>query len=417
MKCTIISAFLLSAIGIFTSCIAQELPSYQENMAAAGAAFQAEDWPALSDSLDAAQLIRPYSLFVMKNRVLARELEGDRAGALQLVSALADRGLVIDLTGHEAFEALKGDPAFANIEKQMVKNAEPKGKSNINLTYPDTDLLPEALALDENGDRWVGSVRTGAISPLDADRAPSFYARGGVFDIELRGDLLWAAVNNQLAYEKTGEEEAFAALVAFDRETKAPRREIRLGDGDALIGDIEIGGDGTIYASDSITPRIFKIDTAAEARSTSFQNPRFANLQGIALDEDHGRLFIADYLTGLYVMNLETGEASLLRNDADAHLGGIDGLYLHEGDLIGIQNGTSPQRIVKMKLSKDGMAVRKLKVLAQALPEWNEPTHGIVDGDDFLYIATSNWPAYDRDGKLREGAELQPLRIMHVDLD
>ncbi len=130
-------------------------------------------------------------------------------------------------------------------------------------------------------------------------------------------------------------------------------------------------------------------------------------------------MFIADYLTGLYVMDLETGTATLIRNDADAHLGGVDGLYYYNGDLIGIQNGTTPQRIVRIMLSEDGAAATALNVLARNLPEWNEPTHGVVVGDEFYYIATSNWPSYDEANgwAVREDHPPQPLRIMAVDLD
>ena len=81
-----------------------------------------------------------------------------------------------------------------------------------------------------------------------------------------------------------------------------------------------------------------------------------------------------------------------------------------------MQNGTSPQRIVKIELDPSGTVAERLTVLQQALPEWREPTHGFVDGEKFVYIATSNWPAYDDDGNLRDGADLAPLRIMSVRL-
>jgi hypothetical protein len=143
---------------------------------------------------------------------------------------------------------------------------------------------------------------------------------------------------------------------------------------------------------------------------------RLANVQGIAIDRKKGRLFVADYLTGLFVVNVYNGDVTPLANPSDAYLGGIDGLYLYKGDLIGVQNGTTPQRIVRIDLDRNGTTVRSLAVLQQALPEWNEPTHGIIIGDRFIYIATSNWPAYGDDGAVRDGAILQPLRLMSVDL-
>ena len=50
-----------------------------------------------------------------------------------------------------------------------------------------------------------------------------------------------------------------------------------------------------------------------------------------------------------------------------------------------------------------------LEVLQQNLEAWNEPTHGAVRGDKFYYIATSNWPSYDREWKVSEENSPQPL--------
>ncbi len=406
------------AVAMLGFAVAAEPPSYDETMARAQDAFASENWNALAAELDAAQRLRPYSLYLMRNRILAHEMNGDRARALQIARQAAERGLSMDLSGHDAFDAVKDDPAFAAIAKQMADNASARGESIdfVELAYD--DWLPEAIAIGRDEADFIGCVRSGEIHDL-RQRDDVLYARGGVFDIEVRGQTLWAAINNQLAYKKAGEEPAFAAVAAFDLEMGAQIREIRLGAGDALIGDIEIGGDGVIYASDSKTPRIFKIDSADDKRAVSFANPRYANLQGIALDEENGRLYVADYLTGLYAMDLDTGEATLLGNDADAHLGGIDGLYLYDGDLIGVQNGTTPQRIVRMRLSKDGMNVRKFKVLAQNLSQWNEPTHGSVRGDTFYYIATSNWPSYDAENgwAVRDDNPPRPVRIMAIELD
>lgn len=406
-------------LAICTAAHAAEPPSYNDAMNAARAAFATEDWSTVADNLDAAQRLRPYSLYIMQNRVLAHEMNGDRARALQIVQEVAERGLSMDLYGHDAFDAVKADPAFVEIAARMEANMAPKGERIIQAGSGGVGELPEAIAgAAEGGRLFIGSVRNGRISNITAD-GPPLYAQGGVFDIEVRGNTLWAAVNNQLAYKDANKSRPFASVAAFDLDMGTQVREIRLGAADALIGDIEIASDGTIYASDSVTPRIFKIDPGDDEQTTSFRNPRFVNLQGIALDEEAGRLYIADYLTGLYFMDLETGEATLLRNDADAHLGGIDGLYLYEGELIGIQNGTTPHRVVRMKLNKTRMAVKKFEVLAQNLPEWNEPTHGVIDGDQFLYIATSNWPSYDseNDWKPREENPPQPLRIMSIDLD
>ncbi len=412
-------AFAVVFIAMANSGAFAQPPSYQDHMAKAGVAFDAEDWVSLNTHLDEAQSIRPYSLYVWKNRILARQLDHRTEEALELAEIIAQRGLSMSLTGHEALDVLTADPKFATIAGMMKENLKPLGDGATLTHYDDPDLLPEAYAQSRKGDEYIGSVRTGKIINMNDPLSPEGVAMapGGVFDIELRGKKLWAAVNNQLAYENASDDDAFAAIMVFDAKTGAVLRDIRANAPDALFGDLEVAKDRTAYASDSLTPRIFKLAPGAETLEIFAEEPRFVNLQGIALDQKNDRLFVADYLAGLFFVELETGAVTAIENTIDAHLGGIDGLYLHKGDLIGIQNGTTPQRIIRIALNKDADEAIGLEVLAQNLDGWNEPTHSAIVRDRLDYIATSNWPSYDADWNLRDGAEPQPVRIMSVDLE
>jgi hypothetical protein len=418
MNRMLIGAAML-AVGLSASAYADSnAPSYQTIMTKAGEAFQAEDWAALNDGLDAAQALRPYSLYVWKMRILARRLNGDVAGALALIEKISERGLVIDLSGHEAFDQLKTEPAYAEIEAQFAANMKSAGAPHMITQYDDANLLPEAYAVGSSGTCFIGSVRTGKIIDLSGAAAPKeiVVANGGVFDIEVRGDTLWAAVNNQLAYKQTDPEDKFASITVFDLTTGAVKREVRVAEPEALLGDLEVAKDGTAYASDSLTPRLFKLAPGGDTLEVFAEDPRFANLQGIALDEPNHRIFIADYLAGLFVVDTDTAEVTKIDNSIDAHLGGIDGLYYYQGALIGIQNGTMPLRIVRIALNDEATAATGFEVLQQNLQDWSEPTHGAIVKTELHYIATSNWPSYDRDWNVREGAELQPVRIMTIPL-
>lgn len=383
----------------------------------AQAAFAAEDYSLAAARLDEAQAQRPYSNFLTRNRILARFLGGDAKGAIEIADRVAARGLALDLPNTEAFNRLRDDPAFAEVLRLFDQNRSPKGVAQIAASHPETGLVPEAIVKYRDG-FLIGSVRSGAILELRAGALREILRlEGGVFDIALadKGTAVFAVVNNQLAYDRTGERPAEAAVVKADLDTGEVLWSHSIEGGDALLGDLEATA-RRLYLSDSLSPRIFGHDEGNKPALLS-SDPRFANVQGIALDRKNDRLFVADYLTGLFVIDIASGATTQIANPSDAHLGGIDGLYLHKGDLIGVQNGTTPQRIVRIDLDRKGTVARSLTVLQQALPEWNEPTHGFVDGDRFIYIATSNWPAYDDAGAVRDGAVLQPLRLMSIDLD
>ncbi|MCK5748092.1 MAG: hypothetical protein KAH44_17880, partial [Oricola sp.] len=360
-------------------------------------------------ALDAAQEARPYSLYAYRNRILARMLDGRNDDALALAEKAAARGLVLDLAGHPAFEDLAALPGFAAVAGRMESNAAPVGAPQAVRAFEDSELLPEAIAFGRKGALYIGGVRNGAILSA-AKKASSLStlatAPGGVFDLEARDRTIWAAVNNQLAYEGASGETPFAAIMVFDAKSGDTLRDIRIVEENALLGDLEVAKDGAAYASDSITPRLFRLAPSGDVPEVFIEDPRFVNLQGLALDEANNRLFVADYLAGIFVVDLASGEVRALRNDADAHLGGVDGLYYEKGALIGVQNGTTPQRIVQLSLDENAAAVTQLVVLHQGIEGWSEPTHGALRDGAFHYIATSNWPAYNDDGSVKDGARL-----------
>ena len=416
-----VAAAFLSVTVLAPARAEQGLSGYRAEMERAAAAFQAEDWPAVDAALEEAQKAAPGSLYVYRNRILSRMLTDRPDEALALASAAAERGLTLRLTGHPAFDELTTLPGFAPIAAKMEANAAPLGAPSTVVEFKENGLLPEAIAYDRKKSLYIGSVRSGAIlkaKKKDAALTPISHASGGVFDIELRDGMIWAAVNNQLAYEKAGEEDAFASVMAFNAKTGAPQREIRVTQEKAMLGDLEVAKDGTVYASDSITPRIFRMAPDGQTLDIFSEDPRFANPQGIALHDKSGKLYLADYLAGLFVIDVDTGETTQLENKANAHLGGIDGLYLYKGGLIGIQNGSTPQRIVYIGLDDDKTAVTSFITLHSNLEDWNEPTHGAVIGDEFRYIATSNWPSYDdEEWTVKNAPALQPLRIMTLPLE
>lgn len=389
---------------------------YDEIMADAREAFIAEDMSRAAGLFDEAQALRPYSLYILRNRILTRILADRMDEAIALAQGIADRGLTLEMPRDEAFDRMRAYPAFAPVARKMDENAAPRGASTVVFEHEANDLLPEAVNIGPNS-FFIGSVRTGAVLELrDGSLREIAKADGGIFDLEVRDGRILASTNNQLAYGDRSRDPV-AELVDIGIKDGVTTVLGQMGPGPALVGDIEISKSGIIYASDSLTPRIFVIPPESSgAERQEITDSRFANLQGLALNEKRGLLFVADYLAGLFVVDLKTLAVEEIANPSDAHLGGIDGLYLYKRDLVGIQNGASPLRIVRIRLDRNGNSARSLAVLQQALPEWNEPTHGVVDGDRFVYIATSNWPAYDDDGAVKDGARLEPLRLMSVRL-
>jgi hypothetical protein len=77
---------------------------------------------------------------------------------------------------------------------------------------------------------------------------------------------------------------------------------------------------------------------------------------------------------------------------------GVDGLYFQKGKLIGIQNGTSPQRVVRFSLSRDNLRLTRAETLEANHADFNEPTLGVLAGEDFYFVANSQWEMVDEKG-------------------
>jgi len=98
-------------------------------------------------------------------------------------------------------------------------------------------------------------------------------------------------------------------------------------------------------------------------------------------------------------------------------LDGIDGLIRHGQDIIAIQNGTSPKRIVRLGIAWDEMSVRSLTELERANPGWGEPTLATVAGNHLLYVADAQWETYGPGGTVtgKSPPRLTPIRSLSLD--
>jgi hypothetical protein len=97
---------------------------------------------------------------------------------------------------------------------------------------------------------------------------------------------------------------------------------------------------------------------------------------------------------------VDTAALPFLDEPARISLYGIDGLYRHGRELIAVQNGIRPHRVVGLTLSESGLRVTASRVLASGLEQFDEPTLGVVRGDTFYFVANSHWNRFDHDGNL-----------------
>jgi hypothetical protein len=79
-----------------------------------------------------------------------------------------------------------------------------------------------------------------------------------------------------------------------------------------------------------------------------------------------------------------------------------------------VQNGASPARIVRFVLNTAGDSIVATQLLDRNPTLAPEPTIGTMMGDQFVYVANSQWEEFDDAGHLKPGARLTRPRLVAV---
>ena len=106
-----------------------------------------------------------------------------------------------------------------------------------------------------------------------------------------------------------------------------------------VLGDLVIAKNGDVYASDSLTSKIYRIEAGRDELEIFLSGDAFSSLQGLAFSPDEKSLFAADYSRGVFRIEIATKKVSQLSMDAATNPIGIDGLYFYGGNLVVVQNG------------------------------------------------------------------------------
>jgi len=89
-------------------------------------------------------------------------------------------------------------------------------------------------------------------------------------------------------------------------------------------------------------------------------------------------------------------------------------MYRYKQCLIAIQNGTMPERITAFHLVSP-TRIEGFEVLEANWRGLGDPTHGIVIGDQFYFIANSGWDRVAEDGQFTAGDAARIMKRSLID--
>ena len=345
---------------------------------------------------------------------------GERDPAFELLRSLKGRKLGLVPVRDAGFDAVWNDPEFQKIRKQFADEEDKTADSPVAFRLKDLKLIPEGIAYDPGGKRFfVGSVAQGKIIESDSKgNARDFSSSSDKLDPVLglavdskRGHLYAISTN---AFVDSGKTERRNTVVRYD--LKSGRLTDRFTVPDAMqLNDVAVATDGTIYATDSASGTLFRKKSNEAAFSKLGEQGALRGANGIAIGND-GMLYVT-LSTGIARVDTATGAPTRLPQPDTVVTGGIDGLYWHDGDLFGVQNGPNPGRVIRIHLAENGNRIAGLTVLQSSHhPEFAEPTTGAIANNAVHVIGNSYVGHFQSDGTIKDAEKLKGTAIVAVPL-
>lgn len=380
---------------------------------AAAAAYRNKAFPEFLRQMEIANGNRPNHPRLIYNLGIAFALNGRTDDALTSLERLTKMGLAYAFEKNEDLKTIRDSERFNKIVAAATANLQPINASKRALELRDKTMIAESVAFDEiSKEHIVGSIHQRKIVSVDSkgietdllSRSDGLFAVLGM-KVDARRGVLWvasSAVPQMSGF--TESDKGRSGIFEYDLRKRKLLRKYLLPEGEQhMLGDVWIAPSGDVYATDSVSPNIFRVDAGKNEIGLFLSSDLFASLQGITEGSRPNEIYVADYAKGFFRIDLATKTITQLKPDANVTLLGTDGLYFHSGKLIAIQNGITPNRVAAFTIVGD--RVTNTTVLEANHADFLEPTLGYLDGNDLVYVANSQWPL------VNEKAELQTEKL------
>jgi hypothetical protein len=354
----------------------------------------------------------------VRQRLLHAQLNGgDARAALQSLAWLKARGHVFSDRARAQILRLIGSEHTDAASTLLPHATEVIAASTVFDTVQAEAGLIESVSVADNGiEAMATSISRRAVfervggGKWTAYDIPAAQALSGIVSAPDASKFWFASANIDGSPEDPARFTGLFELAdKFDHLRRIPVPQ------GAKVSDLAVGPDRTIYASDPEGGGLYFATPNATALSPLVAPGTLRSPQGLAVSADGRRLYVSDYRYGLAIIDLVSGKVSRLGSDVAVALDGIDGLWRLDCELIVVQNGTSPMRIMALRLSDDGTRIIGHRVLEQAHPDWTEPLGGSIAAGALYYVANGQWDRFDK-GVPRAGVAVLPTVIRRLPL-
>ena len=386
-------------------------------------AQQQGDYARFYDLIKKAYALNPYHQGIAYQAGIACVLHNKPAEAVpylkQAILSQADFNLDVP-----ELKALKSTPQFAALKKLQQELVKPVIHSDTALVITDRSLHPEGIAVLKDV-FYIGSIHKRKIMKFRADGSSEEFTRGAVdgmtavfaLTVDEKRNVLWASSSPMP--EMTDYNALIpSAVFKFDlRSGKLIKKFLPENPSmELVLGDLAINKKGDVWASDTKNNLLFKVNETSGKLEQVFSSDELINLQGITFSDDGKFLFLADYVKGVFRLEVAKLTLTPLVLRVDVSLKSIDGLIFHENSLLATQNNIKPMRMTRYMLNAELDHITAFEIIDRGHPAFNEPTQACVEGTTLYYIANSPWTGYNDQHQIKSEKELQDVVILKYEL-
>ncbi len=351
---------------------------------------------AMANFMKAGEIV-PDSPSILLLKVQVAQKQGKLKDARAFLTEYLDRGYVLDLKKYGDFHQFWDDA----LEARNRQNRSETGELRVVSSSPDFAITEGIAYAPETTQFFVSGVRTGTVTALTTAGAHDLIKfRPGVaaYGLGLHAGKLWATTA------------ASPQTLKFDAKTAVPSKIVVIDPANGQVAQTIVDpsksrkfahlllGADDLYVADSEHGEILRLNAYQGDLQTLIPEGYMDTPDALAEREDGKALMVADYISGLYRVDLATGEMKHIVPPADASLLGISFMTRYGNDLVAIQTGFNPDKVLRLHMSDDWAEVKSVDVVLRSDTQMSQPTQGVIDGDSFVFVAKSQWDALDGQG-------------------
>ena len=296
-------------------------------------------------------------------------------------------------------------------------------KPEIAFIVHEKDLIPEGIAYDPAEKAfYVSSIYKKKIVKITAKGEVSDFVLPGAEGIEevlgMKVDpkgLLWAC-NNTYELDTIRK---ISNIHVYDIRSKSLYKRFQLTDGKQhLFNDLCMLKNGDVYVTDSQAGMVWLIRNGGHGIEAFTKAGGLSYANGITAAPDEKSILVATgSAQGIVSIDLESKKITPVPSDRYLLIG-LDGLYLYNNTLIGVQNTTFPESILHLYLAPSARAIERIEFLCQTTPPMDLPTTGVMAEGYFYFIANSQILQINGGrGKIKDPDSLKDVVVMKIKLN